>query len=71
MCSRVMFTMAKASGALAQGDKLDYDVSADNVAKGITPATGDVTNFGIAAAAAESGDATVPVLLTPGTGSIN
>lgn len=62
----------KTSGtAWNQGDKIDWDASAGEFHKGVTPATGDVTNAGVAAADAASGDTEAELLLTPGTGSIN
>ena len=65
-------TVAKTTGtAWNQGDKLDWDTSAGEFHKGLTPATGDITSCGIAAAAAGSADATGQILLTPGTGAVN
>ena len=49
------FEYTKIAGtAHAIGDLLDYDLSADSVGKGITPAAGDVTNFAVCTAAAAS-----------------
>ncbi len=61
-------TLAKTTGtAWAQGDVLDWDASAEEfqVTGTITPASGDVEECAIAAAAAASGDATGEVRLTP------
>lgn len=67
-----VFTVDKATGtAWSQGDKLDWDTSAGKFSKGITPASGDITSCGIAAADAASADATGLIKLTPGTGSVN
>jgi len=67
-----VFTVPKTSGtAWNQGDRVDYDVSAGEFHKGLTAASGDVENCGIAFAAAASGDTTANVLLTPGTGTLN
>lgn len=65
-----VFTVAKVAGtAINQGDSVDYDASEGAVSKGITTAAGDVTTFGVAAAAAASADTTMQVKLTPGTGT--
>lgn len=65
-----VFTVAKVTGvAWIQGDKVDWDASNSAFGKGITTASGDVTNCGIAFKAAASGDATAQVKLTPGTGT--
>lgn len=61
-----VFTLAKITGAINAGDVLDWDVSALAVGKAITPAAGDVENFGVAMEAAASGAATVKVKLTQG-----
>lgn len=63
-------TVAKTTGtAWSQGDKIDWDASAGEFHLGVTPAAGDVTDCGIAAADAGSADATAELLLTPGTGT--
>jgi predicted RecA/RadA family phage recombinase len=64
-----VYSVAKKSGtAWNAGDKLDWDKSASEFHKGITPATGDITGCAIAAADAASGDTTATVKLTnPGT----
>lgn len=54
-----VFTVAKTTGtAWAVGDVLDYDVSASKFHKGLTPATGDVTDCAVCVSAAASGDTT-------------
>lgn len=63
-------SVTKAAGtAWNQGDKIDWDASTSAFDKGITAASGDVEDCGIAAADAGSADTTAQVLLTPGTGS--
>lgn len=65
-----VYEVAKAAGtAWSQGDVVDWDASAEAFDIGITPATGDVSGCGIAAAGAADADTTGYVLLTPGTGS--
>lgn len=65
-----VFTLAKVAGtAFAQGDKLNWDASANNFTKATTSAAGDITAAGVAAAAALSAATTCNVLLTPGTGT--
>ena len=60
-----------AGTAWVQGDKLDLDLSAASIGKGITPAAGDVTDGCVAGFAAASGDVLGEVILTPGTGTAN
>lgn len=65
-----VFTLAKTSGtAWSQGDALDWDTSAGEFTKGLTPATGDISGCAIAAADAASADTEGAVLLRaiPGT----
>lgn len=57
-----VFSLAKASGAVTQGAKLYWSSANSNVT---TTATGN-TLIGVAAAAAASGDASIPVLLNVG-----
>jgi predicted RecA/RadA family phage recombinase len=57
-----VFSLPKATGAVTQGAKLYWDASESEVT---TTAT-DNTLIGIAAAAALSGDASIPVLLNVG-----
>lgn len=65
------FTVAKATGtAWSQGDKLDWDTSASNFGKGITEATGDISDCAIAAEDAASGAETADVILT-NPGAVN
>jgi predicted RecA/RadA family phage recombinase len=65
-----VFEVPKTAGtAWAQGDSIDWDASAGEFHKGITPAAGDVAACGIAAKAAASGDTTAWLKLTPGTGT--
>jgi predicted RecA/RadA family phage recombinase len=67
-----VFEVPKATGtAWNLGDSVDYDVSATNFGKGITPATGDVTKAAVCAKAAAAADATAWIKLTPGTGTLN
>jgi predicted RecA/RadA family phage recombinase len=64
----VVSGVVKATGhAWAQGEKLNWDVSASAFDySGATPATGDITGGVIAWLAAASGDTTGTVKLTPG-----
>ena len=60
------------AAVIAQGERVIYDVSAGEVDdENATPATGDVSNFGVAweAKGATTGE-TIAVLLTPGTGTV-
>lgn len=66
-----VYRLAKITGAIAAGDILDWDVSGAAVGKAITPAAGDVEDFGVAMEAAASGATTVAVKLCPGNGSLN
>lgn len=57
-------TLPKVTTAvMAQGDSLDFDVSEAKMAIGLTPASGDLIETGICAAAAGNGATTVQVLL--------
>lgn len=58
-----------AGTAWAQGDKIDYDASASAFNIGITAATGDVEDCGVAALAAASAATVGYVKLTPGAGT--
>lgn len=59
-----VFLMDKiSSGAIAAGDIVDWDVSALKVGKAITPASGDVENFGICMEAAADATTTIIVKL--------
>lgn len=67
-----VYQLPKVSGAvIGQGETVNWDVSAtavdDNAA---TPASGDVSDFGIAMEAAGSGITVVNVLLLPGNGTV-
>lgn len=64
-----VYRLAKATGAINAGDLVDWDTSAGNVGKGITPASGDVTNFGIAMETVASGGTLINVKLIPGGGT--
>lgn len=57
-----VFSVAKAAGAVSQGAKLYWNSSNSNLT---TTASGN-TLVGVAAAAALSGDATIPLLLNVG-----
>ena len=64
------FEYTKTAGtAHAIGDLLDYDVSANSVSKGITPASGDVTNFAVCTEAAGSAATRTKFKLLPGAGT--
>ncbi len=58
-----------AGTAWTQGDKIDYDASASGFNIGITAASGDVEDCGVAAFDAASGDTTAYIKLTPGVGT--
>lgn len=65
-----VFEVPKVAGtAWGQGAVVDWDASASAFGIGITPAAGDVSGCGIAAAAAASADTVGYVVLTPGTGT--
>jgi predicted RecA/RadA family phage recombinase len=66
-----VFRLPKITGAITQGDKVDLDISAKAVGKGITPASGDIEDFGVALETAASGAATILVKLIPGVGALN
>ncbi len=67
-----VYQRAKTTGtAWSQGDVLDYDVSAGEFHKGLTPATGDITGCAIAAEDAASADAVGKVLLRAIPGTVN
>ena len=57
------------SQAIGVGERVDWDVSAGEVNQGITPAAGDVEDFGVAVEAAAAADAYVNVKLLPGQGT--
>ena len=62
-----VFTVAKTTGtAWVQGDAIDWDASASEFHKGVTPASGDVVSAGIASAAAASAAATGTIKLLGG-----
>lgn len=66
-----VFDLAKTTGtSWSQGDKLDWDTSAGEFHKGLTPASGDVTGCAIAAEDAASGDTSGLVKLT-NPGAVN
>lgn len=58
--------------AIAQGERVSWDKSAAHALKAghADLANGDIEDFGIAAAAAATGDAEVDVLLLPGIGAV-
>lgn len=65
-----VFEVTKVAGtAWGQGDKLDWDASADAFDIGVTAASGDVEDAGVAAFAAASGATVGYIKLTPGTGT--
>lgn len=55
--------LPKDTGAIGQGDAIDFDVSKGKVTTGLTPATGDVSGCGMAFTAALSADTEAEVLL--------
>lgn len=62
-----VFTVPKTTGtAWVQGDAIDWDASAGEFHKGVTPAAGDVASAGIAYAAAASAAATGQIKLLGG-----
>ena len=58
------------STAIANGEYVDYDLSADEVTTGITPASGDVVDFGIAMEVGETSDPRINVRLLTGHGVV-
>lgn len=66
---RGRYTVAKVTGvAWNQGDRLDWDLSAQKFTKGLSTAVGDVADCAVAAVDAASGDATADIILdNPGT----
>lgn len=67
-----VFRLAKEnSTAINAGDLVDWDVSAGEVGKGITPAAGDVENFGIAMETVADVGTQINVKLIPGGGTFN
>ena len=69
-----VYTFPAATGAaIAQGESVNWDASASNVDdNAATPASGDVSDFGVALAAKAAGAGlnTVVVKLLPGVGAI-
>lgn len=66
------FRVDKITGtAWAVGDILDYDVSAGDFGKAITPTTGDMENCAVCTEAAADSAATGKVRLLPGNGTLN
>ena len=62
-----IFTVPKTTGtAWNQGDAIDWDASASEFHKGVTPAAGDVVSAGIAPVAAASAAATGQLKLLGG-----
>jgi len=66
------YTMPKVSGAVIMaGETVDWDSSANSVDDNqLSPATGDLSDFGYAIEAAGSGVTTVKVRLLPGNGAL-
>lgn len=58
-----------AGTAWTQGDKIDYDASASGFDIGVTAASGDVEDCGVAALSALSAATTAYIKLTPGVGT--
>ena len=66
-----VYRLAKDNGtAINEGDLVDWDVSALEVTKGITPASGDVVNFGICMKTEAQAATLINVKLMPGIGAI-
>lgn len=65
-----VFRIAKAVGVMNAGDKLDWDTSASNLGKGITPAAGDIEDCCVAMETVASGATTIAVKLLPGVGAL-
>lgn len=67
-----VFTMAKLSaGVIVEGETVDWDSSGSVVDdNAMTPASGDVSDFGIAMETKGNGTTTVAVKLLPGNGAI-
>jgi len=65
------YTMPKVSGAvIAAGETVDWDANSNAVDDNqLSPATGDLSDFGFATEAAGSGVTTVKVRLLPGNGA--
>lgn len=62
-----IFTVPKTAGtAWNQGDAIDWDASAGEFHKGVTPAAGDVVSAGIATVAAASAATTAQLKLLGG-----
>ncbi len=57
------------STAINEGDLVDFDVSVPEVSTGITPAAGDVEDFGVAMETVASAGAFINVKLLPGAGT--
>ncbi len=65
-----VFRLAKnTSTAIAVGELVDFDTSVPEVSTGITPAAGDVEDFGIAMETVGSAGAFINVKLIPGGGT--
>lgn len=71
-----VFTLTKLTGAvIVQGETVDWDTSAGSGAGAVddnamTPASGDISDFGVAMESAGSGVLTIDVRLLPGNGAI-
>ena len=65
-----VFLLPKAAGVISAGDKVDYDASADGVGKGITPASGDIEDCGVAKETVVTGATHILVKLLPGVGAL-
>lgn len=71
-----VFNLTKLTGAvIVQGETVDWDTSAGSGAGAVddnamTPASGDVSDFGVAMESAGSGVLTIAVKLLPGNGAI-
>ena len=57
------------STAINEGDLVDFDSSVPEVSTGITPAAGDVEDFGIAMETVASAGTRINVKLRPGSGT--
>ena len=65
-----VYNLPKITGAIAVGEVVDFDTSGSAVGRAITPASGDISDCGIAMETVASGAATVLVKLMPGNGAI-
>ena len=65
-----VWELPKSTGAMATGDSVYYDVSAQQIRKSGVPASGDIVNCGIVVEDAQSADTTVLVKINVSGGTI-